>query len=407
MSKNQAKWAKLTLLGPAFVAAIAYIDPGNVATNFSAGAQYGYLLVWVVILANAMAGLVQYLSAKVGLVTGLSLPEVVRAHLPRTARLAYWAQAETIAIATDLAEVLGGAIALQLLFRLPLVWGGLITGLVSMILLQVQDKRGQRPFEYIIASLSIIIAAGFVAGLFLSPPNIAGAASGLVPHFSGINSLLLATGIFGATIMPHVVYLHSALSRDRHGKPKDQTALKSLLQATRLDVGLAMLLAGGINVAMLLLAASALHGLDINTLSDAYEAIKNNLGNNMATIIAISLLVSGLASSSVGCYAGAVVMEGLLNWRIPLLLRRVITIIPALLLLGFGAEPTSVLVLSQVVLSFGIPFAVIPLVLITSSRKIMGENVNAKLITYLAASIAGLVIALNVLLIWFTFVHKN
>lgn len=401
--KPGAKWAKLTLLGPAFVAAIAYIDPGNVATNFSAGTQYGYLLVWVVVLANAMAGLVQYLSAKVGLVTGASLPEVVRGYLPRTARLAYWAQAETIAIATDLAEVLGGAIALQLLFRLPLVWGGIITGLVSMVLLRVKDQKGQRPFEYVIASLSIIIAVGFIAGLFLAPPNINGVVSGLVPRFNGLNSLLLATGIFGATIMPHVVYLHSALSRDRHGKPKNQTALKSLLQATRLDVGLAMLLAGGINVAMLVLAASALHGLNISTLTDAHSAIQATLGTGMATIIAISLLVSGLASTSVGCYAGAVVMESLLNWRIPLLLRRVITIVPALLLLGIGVEPTSVLIFSQVALSFGIPFAVIPLVLVTSSQKIMGENVNSRLVTYLAASIAGIVIILNIVLIWSMF----
>ncbi|HWZ65237.1 MAG TPA: Nramp family divalent metal transporter, partial [Patescibacteria group bacterium] len=223
---------RIGLLGPAFVAAIAYIDPGNVATNFSAGAQYGYLLVWVVVLANAMAGLVQYLSAKVGLVTGASLPELIRNHLPNPARIIYWMQAEAIAIATDLAEVLGGAIALQLLFRLPLVWGGLITGLASIVLLRVQDKRGQRPFEYIIAGLSFVIAAGFLASLFIAKPNIASAASGLVPHFSGTGSLLLATGIFGATIMPHVVYLHSALSRDRHGRPKNQTSLRNLLKAT-------------------------------------------------------------------------------------------------------------------------------------------------------------------------------
>ncbi|MDX8036479.1 Nramp family divalent metal transporter [Lentzea sp. BCCO 10_0856] len=389
--------AGAALLGPAFVAAIAYVDPGNVATNTAAGAKYGYLLVWVLVVANVMAGLVQYLSAKLGLVTGKSLPEAVRDHLPRPVRLAYWGQAEVVAMATDLAEVLGGAIALALLFDLPLLLGGVITGVVSTILLLVQDKRGQKPFERVITTMLIVIAVGFMAGLFVAPPSVSGAVSGLVPRFDGADSVLLAAGMLGATVMPHAVYLHSALARDRHGKNP------SVLGATKIDVVVAMLLAGAVNMAMLLLAASALQGEEgVDTLEGAHAAVSAQLGGGIALLFALGLLASGFASTAVGCYAGAVVMDGLLRVRIPLLTRRLVTLVPALAILAFGVDPTFALVLSQVVLSFGIPFALIPLVWLTARRSVMGSFTNRRSVTAAACVVAFAVVVLNVALIYLT-----
>lgn len=389
--------AGAALLGPAFVAAIAYVDPGNVATNTAAGARYGYLLVWVLVVANVMAGLVQYLSAKLGLVTGKSLPEAVRDHLPRPARLAYWGQAEVVAMATDLAEVLGGAIALNLLFDLPLLLGGVITGVVSTMLLLVQDKRGQRPFERVVTTMLVVIAVGFIAGLFVSPPSVAGTVSGLVPRFDGADSVLLAAGMLGATVMPHAVYLHSALARDRHGRNP------ALLGATKVDVVVAMMLAGAVNMAMLLLAASALQGKDgVDTLEGAHAAVSAGLGGGVALLFALGLLASGFASTAVGCYAGAVVMDGLLRVRIPLLTRRLITLVPALAILAFGVDPTFALVLSQVVLSFGIPFALVPLVWLTARRPLMGSFTNRRSVTVAASCVAFAVVVLNVALIYLT-----
>ncbi|MET0133346.1 MAG: Nramp family divalent metal transporter [Kibdelosporangium sp.] len=394
--------AGAALLGPAFVAAIAYVDPGNVATNTAAGAQFGYLLVWVVVAANVMAGLVQYLSAKLGLVTGQSLPEAVRDTLRTPARLSYWAQAEVVAMATDLAEVLGGAIALNLLFDLPLIVGGVITGVVSTGLLLVQDRAGQRPFERVITGLLLVIAIGFAAGLFVAPPSGSGIVAGLVPQFAGTESVLLAAGMLGATVMPHAVYLHSALARDRHGKQGGKP-LGRLLFATRFDVGVAMVFAGAVNLAMLLLAASALAGSEgVDTLPAVHTAIGDNLGSGIALLFGIGLLASGFASTSVGCYAGAVVMGGLLKRRIPLLARRLLTLIPALVLLAFNVNPTWALVLSQVVLSFGIPFALIPLVKLTARRSLMGEHTNHRVTTILASFIAAAVIVLNLALIYLT-----
>jgi manganese transport protein len=394
--------AGAALLGPAFVAAIAYVDPGNVATNTAAGARFGYLLVWVVVVANVMAGLVQYLSAKLGLVTGLSLPEAVRDRLSTPARLGYWAQAEIVAMATDLAEVLGGAIALNLLFDLPLLVGGVITGAVSTGLLVVQDRAGQRPFERVITGLLLVIAIGFAAGLFVSPPSGSGLAGGLVPRFAGSESVLLAAGMLGATVMPHAVYLHSALARDRHGKQTGR-ALGRLLFATRFDVGIAMVFAGAVNLAMLLLAAGALAGNEnVDTLAGVHTAIGEHLGTGIALLFAIGLLASGFASTSVGCYAGAVVMGGLLRRRIPLLARRLLTLVPALALLAVGADPTWALVISQVVLSFGIPFALIPLVSLTAKRALMGAQVNRRVTTVFAWIVAGAVVVLNVALIYLT-----
>ena len=392
------------LLGPAFVAAIAYVDPGNVASNVSAGAQFGYLLVWVIVAANLMAGLVQYLSAKLGLVTGMSLPEALRERMPRGGRLAFWAQAELVAMATDLAEVVGGAIALNLLFGLPLLDGGVITGVVSMVLLLVQDKRGQRPFERVITGLLAVIAVGFLASLFVAPPSPSGIVNGLVPRFSGTESVLLAAAMLGATVMPHAVYLHSGLARDRHGH-QTGSRLAKLLRVTRFDVALAMLLAGAVNLSMILLAATNLQGIPgVDSIAGAHGAVGGTLGAGVALLFAIGLLASGLASTSVGAYAGAMIMQGLLRKRIPLLLRRLVTLLPAIVVLAAGADPSRALVVSQVVLSFGIPFALIPLVKLTSDRSLMGGDANHRMTSVVAWAIAAVIVTLNIALIYLTFV---
>lgn len=396
------------LLGPAFVAAIAYVDPGNVASNISAGAEYGYLLVWVVVMANIMAGLVQFLSAKLGLVTGRSLPEVVRAKAGRWVRLSYWAQAETVAVATDLAEVVGGAIALNLLFGLPLMVGGIITGFVSMILLLIQNHRGQRPFERVITGLLGIIAIGFLASVVISPPSASGTVGGLVPRFADSGSVLLAAAMIGATVMPHVVYLHSGMARDRHGHPEVGAARNRLLRITRYDVALAMLLAGTVNLAMLLMAAKTLRGREgVDTIEGAHAAVQDVLGPVAGLLLAVGLLASGLASTSVGAYAGAMIMQGLLHRHVPLVVRRVITLIPALVVLAVGIDPTRALIISQVVLSFGIPFALIPLVRFTSDPELMGENVNHRVTTGLAWLVAAIITTLNVVLIYLTATGKG
>jgi manganese transport protein len=391
------------LLGPAFVAAIAYVDPGNVAANVSAGAQYGFLLVWVIIVANAMAGLVQYLSAKLGLVTGRSLPEAVADHARTPNRIAYWLQAELVAMATDLAEVVGGAIALHLLFDLPLLIGGVITGVVSLLLLAIQNWRGQRMFERVISGLLLIIAIGFLTSLFVEPPSAADVAAGLLPRFQGAESVLIATAMLGATVMPHAVYLHSGLARDRHGHPGPGRQRRWLLRVTRLDVGLAMLVAGAVNLSMVLVAATNLQGRDnTDSIEGAHAAVRDTLGPTVALFFAIGLLASGLASTSVGAYAGAMIMQGLLRRSYPLLLRRLVTLIPALVILAIGLDPSRALVLSQVVLSFGIPFALIPLVRLTSNRDLMGEDANHRVTTALGWTVATLITLLNVVLIYLT-----
>ena len=391
------------LLGPAFVAAIAYVDPGNVAANVSAGAQFGYLLVWVIVVANAMAGLVQYLSAKLGLVTGRSLPEVVADHTRTPTRIAYWIQAELVAVATDLAEVVGGAIALYLLFDLPLLVGGIITGAVSLLLLSVQNRRGQRVFERVITGLLMVIAIGFLTSLFVEAPPAGEVAAGLIPRFEGTESLLLATAMLGATVMPHAVYLHSGLARDRHGHPEPGPRRRRLLRVTRYDVGLAMLLAGAVNLAMLLVAATNLQGRDnTDSIEGAHAAVRDTLGPTVALLFAIGLLASGLASTSVGAYAGAMIMQGLLRRSYPLLLRRMVTLIPALVILAIGVDPSRALVLSQVVLSFGIPLALIPLIRLTGNATLMGDDVNHRLTTALGWGVAGLISVLNVVLIYLT-----
>jgi manganese transport protein len=393
----------LLLLGPAFVAAIAYVDPGNVAANVSAGAQYGFLLVWVILVANVMAGLVQYLSAKLGLVTGRSLPEAVADQTRTPTRIAYWIQAELVAMATDLAEVVGGAIALHLLFELPLLVGGVITGAVSLLILALQNWRGQRVFERVITGLLLVIAIGFMTSLFVAPPSPAEVAGGLLPRFDGTESILLATAMLGATVMPHAVYLHSGLARDRHGQPEAGAPRRRLLRITRYDVGLAMLVAGAVNLAMLLVAATNLQGMEhTDSIEGAYAAVQTTLGHTVALFFAIGLLASGLASTSVGAYAGAMIMQGLLRRSYPLLLRRVVTLIPALAVLAIGVDPSRALVLSQVVLSFGIPFALIPLVRLTANRTLMGEDANHPITTMLGWAVAAIICVLNVVLIYLT-----
>ncbi len=391
------------LLGPAFVAAIAYVDPGNVAANVSAGAQFGFLLLWVIVLANIMAGLVQYLSAKIGLVTGRSLPEAVADHTRRRTRIAYWLQAELVAMATDLAEVVGGAIALYLLFDLPLILGGLITGAVSLVLLFVQDRRGQRTFEHVISGLLLIIAIGFLTSLFVAPPAPGPVAAGLVPRFDGAESVLLATAMLGATVMPHAVYLHSGLARDRHGHPEAGPPRRRLLKVTRWDVTLAMLVAGSVNIAMLLVAATNLQGREnTDSIEGAYHAVRDTLGPTIALFFAIGLLASGLASTSVGAYAGAMIMQGLIKVSVPIFVRRLVTLVPALIILGVGFDPSRALVLSQVVLSFGIPFALIPLIRLTSDASLMGADTNHRITTALGWLVAAVITLLNVVLIYLT-----
>jgi len=402
----------LWLLGPALVAGVAYLDPGNVASNMTAGAQYGYLLVWIVVVGNVMAWLIQYLSAKLGVVTGQSLPQVLGARIRRPwARRAYWLQAELVAMATDLAEVIGGAVALNLLFDVPLLLGGVITGAVSMILLAVQSRRGPRPFEFVIIGLMAIITVGFVAGLFIAPPDPSGVVGGLAPRFEDTGSVLLAASILGATIMPHAIYAHSSLARDRFGSAAEHapteaartetSRIRRLLSATRWDVSIAMLIAGSVNLSILLLAAANLAGVEgTDSLEGAHAALAAGLGPVVATFFAVGLLASGLASTSVGAYAGAEIMHGLLRVRIPLLARRLVTLIPALVILGVGVDPTLALVLSQVVLSFGIPFALIPLVALTAQRRTLGAWANRAWTTAAGVIASVLLIALNGALLW-------
>ncbi|MFF2372380.1 Nramp family divalent metal transporter [Agromyces sp. NPDC058110] len=397
------------LIGPALVAGVAYLDPGNVASNMTAGAQYGYLLVWVVVIGNVMAWLIQYLSAKLGVVTGKSLPEVLGERIGnRWGRRAYWLQAEAVAMATDIAEVIGGAVALNLLFGVPLVWGGLITGSVSLVLLVLQSKRGARPFEFVIIGLLVIIAVGFSVGVFIAPPDPAGVLGGLVPRFEDANSVLLAASILGATIMPHAIYAHSALARDRFA-PKHATEARAiptarLLTATRWDVTIAMAIAGTVNLCILLLAAANLAGVEgTDSLEGAHAALAASLGPIVATLFAVGLLASGLASTSVGAYAGAEIMHGLLHVRVPLLARRLVTLVPALAILALGFDPTTALVLSQVVLSFGIPFALIPLVSVTARRGVLGRYANRWATTAAGIAASVFLITLNGVLLWLVF----
>ena len=394
----------LPLLGPAFVAAIAYVDPGNFATNIAGGAAHGYVLLWVILLANLIGMLVQNLSAKVGIATGQNLPELCREHLPRPASWGLWVQAELIAMATDLAEFVGAALALNLLFHVPLFTAGLMTAVVAFGILALQ-QRGHRRFELAIAGLMGVILLGFVYDALHINGNAGSIARGLLPGFDGKDSVLLAVGILGATVMPHVIYLHSALTQDRI-QPRDASERKRLLRFQRIDVTIAMGLAGLINMSMLVIAASVFHdhGLsNVDTIQGAHAHFGALLGGGAALAFALALLASGFASSSVGTYAGQVVMQGFIRRSVPLVVRRLVTMTPALIVLALGLEPTRSLVISQVVLSFGIPFALVPLVMLTRRRDVMGELVNRRLTSVVAGAVAGLVIALNVFLLGQTF----
>lgn len=395
--------AGLGLLGPAFVAAIAYVDPGNVAANLTAGARYGYLLLWVLVAANASAVVVQYLSAKLGIVTGRSLPELLGLRMRRAPRLLFWAQAEVVAAATDVAEVIGGALALHLLFGVPLVAGGLITGAVSMGILLLQNRRGARTFEAVVTAMLAVLTVGFCAGLLFAQVSPGALVAGIAPRFADSGSVLLAASMLGATVMPHAVYLHSALARDRHGDVPAGAERRRVLAATRWDVGLALVVAGGVNISMLVLAAATLQGVDgTDSIPGAQRAIAENVGPVVGVLFAIGLLASGLASTSVGCMAGAEIMHGLLRVRVPLVVRRLVTLVPAVVLLALEADATQLLVISQVVLSFGIAFAIVPLVTYTSRRSVMGADVNAVGTRVVAWLIAAVIVALNVALIVLT-----
>ena len=394
--------AALPFIGPAFVAAIAYVDPGNFATNIAGGAKYGYLLLWVILAANLMAMLIQYLSAKVGVATGRNLAELCREHFPKPVARGLWVQAELIAMATDLAEFIGAAIALNLLFGVPLFTAGVMTGVVAFGILALQ-ALGYRRFETVIAGLLGVILLGFLYETLQVGGDPAGVAGGFVPGFADGESVLLATGILGATVMPHVIYLHSALTQDRV-RPRDDGERRTLMRFVKLDVGIAMGIAGIVNMSMLVVAAGLFNGvLDVESLEDAHGGFEQLLGPGAAVAFGLALLASGLSSSSVGTYAGQVVMQGFIKRSIPLLVRRLVTMAPALIVLGVGLDPTRSLVISQVVLSFGIPFALVPLLLLTRRRDVVGTLVNARATTVAAVAVASLIIALNMFLLFQTF----
>jgi manganese transport protein len=395
----------IPFLGPAFVACVAYIDPGNFATNIAGGSKFGYTLVWVIVAANLMAMLIQTLSAKLGIATGHNLPEVCRERFSRRTSIALWIQAEVIAMATDLAEFLGAALGFHLLLGIALFPAAVITGVTAFLILGLQ-RFGFRPFEATIAAIVGVIGACYLGELFYAKPPLGTVAQhAFVPEFAGSESVLLAVGILGATVMPHVIYLHSALMQARVRAEGEEQA-RRLYRFTRIDVVIAMTLAGLINVAMLVVAASTFYksGLpDIESLESAHKTLRGLLGGSSSTLFALALLGSGLSSSTVGTLAGQVVMQGFIRRRIPITVRRLVTMLPALIVIGIGLDPSRTLVISQVVLSFGIPFALIPLVIFTSKREVMGALVNHRATTIVATVIASLISALNVFLLYQTF----
>ena len=387
-------------LGPAFIAAVAYVDPGNFATNISGGAQFGYLLLWVILTSNLMAMLIQSMSAKLGIATGKNLPEVCRERFPRFVTLGLWVQAEVIAMATDLAEFIGAALALNLLFGIPLFPAGLLTAVGAFAILELQ-RRGFRPLEAGISSLVGVIVVAFAFQMFYAQPEGDRILAGLfTPGFAGTESVLLAAGILGATVMPHVIYLHSALTQRRVVGRTDEER-KKIFRFELIDVVIAMAIAGTINASMLIMAAALFHegGLNVGDIDFAFDQLKVLEGNTAAILFGVALLASGLSSSSVGTMAGQVVMQGFINRRIPLFLRRLITMLPALVILAVGLNPSRSLVISQVVLSFGIPFALIPLLIHCRNRDVMGALVNLRITTAVAAVVVALIISLNVFLL--------
>jgi manganese transport protein len=396
MARKSTRIALVSLLGPAFVAGVAYLDPGNVAANITAGAQLGFLLIWVVVAGNIIAWLVQYLSASLGIVTGKSLPEVLGERIrSRGGRVAYWFQGEVIAMATDVAEVIGGAIALYLLWGIPLWQGGLIISAVSMAVLGVHSRFGAKPFERVIILFLVIIAVGFGVALWGVPVDSSEFLAGLIPRLEGFDSVLLAAAILGATVMPHAIYAHSGFSRDRIVE-SDNIPIERLRVATRVDVSLALVVAGSVNVALLVIGAVLLLGQpNTDTLDGAFVALQSVSGPMIATAFAIALLASSLSSTAVGAYAGAEIMQGLIRRRIRPFIRRAVTVVPAIVILALGVDPTTALILSQVILSWGIPFALIPLIVLTGKREVMGTYRSHVVVRALAAIATAFVIVIN------------
>ncbi|HEX6605823.1 MAG TPA: Nramp family divalent metal transporter [Chloroflexia bacterium] len=395
----------LPFLGPAFIASIAYVDPGNFATNIQGGAKYGYLLLWVIVAANLMAMLIQALSAKLGIATGCNLAEVCRAEFAPPVVWAMWGVSEVVAMATDLAEFLGAAIGLDLLFHTGLFPAALLTGVATFVILSL-ERRGFRPLEAVITAMIGIIAACYVVETLLDRPDWGAIAlHAVTPQFAGPESIVLAAGILGATVMPHAIFLHSALTQHRI-VVRDDRQRRRLFRFEQLDVGIAMGLAGLVNAAMLIMAASTFYSsgqTQVGSIEEAYRTLQPLLGPAAGTIFAVSLLASGLSSSSVGTMAGQVIMQGYLHRKIPVWIRRLATMLPALIVIAIGVDPTWALVVSQVVLSFGIPFALIPLVLFTRRPDLMGNLVNRPLTTLLATLVAAVIVSLNVYLLYATF----
>ncbi|NDL65919.1 Nramp family divalent metal transporter [Acerihabitans arboris] len=388
---------KLSLLGPAFIAAIGYIDPGNFATNIQAGASFGYQLLWVVVWANFMAMLIQLLSAKLGIATGKNLAEHIRDRFPRPAVWAYWIQAEIIAMATDLAEFIGAAIGFKMLLGCSLLQGAIITGIATFLILMLQ-QRGQKPLELVIGGLLVFVAGAYIAELFFSQPNMAELGKGmLLPSLPNGEAVFLAAGVLGATIMPHVIYLHSSLTQNGlHGNRAQRYS------STKLDVAIAMTTAGFVNLAMMATAAAAFHfsgHTGIADLDEAYLTLSPLLNHTAATVFGLSLVAAGLSSTVVGTMAGQVVMQGFVRFRIPLLVRRVVTMLPSFVVIMMGLDPTRILVLSQVLLSFGIALALVPLLTFTGNRVLMGDMVNSRLIQTLGWGIVAVVVTLNLYLL--------
>jgi len=394
----------LVFMRPAFIAGVAYIDPGNFATNITAGSRYGYLLLWVVLISNLMAILIQSLSAKLGIATGMNLPEVSREHLPEPVTFTLWIQGELVVMATDLAEFIGAALGLYLLFGIPLFPAAIISAIGSFAILELQ-RRGVRQLEAGIAGMVFIVVLAFALQMFFAQPDPVSIFNGLVtPQFKGTDSIMLAAGILGATVMPHAIYLHSALTQNRV-VGKTEFERKKIFQYELFDVLIAMVIAGAVNASMLIVAASLFFNSNIvvKDLDAAFNQFGTVIGSFSAVLFGIALLASGLASSSVGTKSGDIIMQGYINRRIPLYLRRAITMIPPLVIIALGVNPTAALVLSQVILSFGIPFALIPLIIFTSSRKIMGSLVNFRITTVLACLVTAVIIALNLFLLFQTF----
>jgi manganese transport protein len=398
---HRTRFRILPFLGPAFIACVAYIDPGNFATNIAGGSRFGYRLVWVIVAANLLAMLIQTLSAKLGIATGRNLPEVCRDQLPRRASILLWLQAEAIAMATDLAEFLGAAIGFHLLFGWGLFPSAVLSGVCAFLILGLQ-RWGFRPFEAVIAVLVGVIGACYVAELaFAHPAWDQVFKHAVTPQFGSSEAVLLSVGILGATVMPHVIYLHSALTQDRLVPETDEDA-QTLLRYTRIDVIVAMSIAGLINIAMLVMAASTFFNkglLHVDSLEGAHKTLQPILGSASSALFALALIASGLSSSAVGTLAGQVVMQGFIRRRIPVAVRRLVTMLPAFIVIAIGVDPSRTLVLSQVVLSFGIPFALIPLVVFTAKRSIMGRLVNRRITTVAASVIAAVIVALNIFLL--------